>query len=120
MMRAGDIVLVLLCAALAGSAWALAWPPGGTASTVELRVPGEPPRRLVLDHSREITVQGRDGASRIALRPGGARFLASPCNGKQCIHAGWLERAGDFAACLPNGVSLTLSGGEHGYDGIGY
>lgn len=119
-MRSGDLAIIALCAALVGAAYWFAWRPAGAAHVAVLRVPGEAPRRIALDGARELTVDGRRGQSRLAVRPGGVRFLASPCNGKQCVHAGWLEEAGDFAACLPNGVSLTLAGGRNGYDGLGY
>lgn len=120
MMRTGDLALVFLCAALVGAAWWLTWRADEGARVAVLRVPGEPTRQVALDGRRELAVAGSRGESRIAIRPGGARFLESACSGKQCIHAGWLERAGAFAACLPNGVSLTLVGDTDGYDGIGY
>lgn len=120
MIRPGDMVLVLLCAALVGAAYHVAWQPGEKARAAMIRSPGEPGRRISLESEREVTVPGPRGPTRIAVRPGGARFLSSPCPAKYCIHAGWLDRAGDFAACLPNGISLTLLGGREGYDGIGY
>lgn len=120
MIRAGDLVLITLCAALVGAAYWFAWQPREAAATVVVRAAEEPGRRISLDHEHQFTVAGPRGPTRIAIRPGGARFVSSPCRGKYCIHSGWLERAGDFAACLPNGVSLTLVGGKDGYDGIGY
>ena len=119
-MKAGDACIIAICATLVGAVYWFAWQPAGAAHLAVLRVPGEPPRRIALDGSRELTVAGRRGESRVAVRPGGVRFLASPCSAKHCVHAGWLEEAGDFAACLPNGVSLTLAGGRNGYDGLGY
>lgn len=120
MMRAGDLTIIALCAALVGTTYWFAWQPAGAARVAVVNVPGEPARRVSLDARRELAVSGHRGKSRIALRPGGARFLASPCRGKQCVHAGWLEGDGAFAACLPNGVSLTLVGDGEGYDGFGY
>lgn len=120
MIRAGDLILITLCSALVGSAYWIAWRPAEAADTVVIRTAKEPGRHISLDSERQLTVAGPRGPTRIAIRPGGARFVASPCRGKVCIHSGWLEQAGDFAACLPNGVSLTLVGGMNGYDGIGY
>lgn len=120
MIRSGDLVLIAICAALVGGTYWFAWQPGGTAVAAVVRGTDEPGRRIPLDRERRLTVAGPRGASRIAVRPGGVRFLSSPCRGKYCVHSGWLERAGDFTACLPNGVSLTLVGDEKQYDGIGY
>lgn len=120
MMRPGDLLLITVCAALVGAAYWFAWQPAGSASAAVVRGVDEPGRRIPLDRERELTVAGPRGPSRIAVRPGGIRFLSSPCQGKHCIHSGWLEDAGDFAACLPNGVSVTLIGDKDGYDAIGY
>lgn len=119
-MKAGDLTIIALCAALVGAVYWFAWQPAETARVAVVRAPGEPPRRVALDGRSQLTVSGRYGDSRIALRPGAARFVASPCTGRHCIHAGWLETGGAFAACLPNGVSLTLAGGGEDYDGLGY
>lgn len=120
MIRFGDMLIIMLCAAGVGSAYWLTWQSDGAADAVVVRGADEPGRRLALDRERELTVRGPRGESRIAIRPGGVRFLSSPCPGKYCVHSGWLERAGEFTACLPNGVSLTLVGSGSGYDGIGY
>lgn len=120
MIRFGDMVIIMLCAAGVGSAYWLTWQSAGAGKAVVVRGADEPERRIALDREMEMTVRGPRGESRIAIRPGGVRFLSSPCPGKYCVRSGWLERAGAFTACLPNGVSLTLVGGESGYDGIGY
>lgn len=120
MIRAGDLLLISICAVLVGAVYWLAWHPTADARAVLVRGEDQPGRRITLDRERQLTVAGPRGETRIAIRPGGARFLASPCRGKYCIHSGWLEQAGDFAACLPNGVSLTLLGDELDYDGISY
>lgn len=39
---------------------------------------------------------------------GGICFEESDCPDKVCIHAGILRRAGQFAACLPNGIVLRI------------
>lgn len=120
MIRAGDIVLIALCATLVGLAYGLTWRPAAHAAYAELRAPGETPRHIALAGERRIRVRGSLGDSVLAVRDGAIRFLRSPCPGKQCIHSGWLDRAGEFAACLPNGVSLTLVGEEHSYDALNY
>lgn len=39
---------------------------------------------------------------------GSIAFEESDCRDKVCIHAGKLKRAGEFAACLPNGIVLKI------------
>lgn len=78
------------------------------------------PREISLRHDTDLTIHGPLGDSILEVRKGRLRFVASPCRGKQCIHSGWLSRVGDFAACLPNRVSVTLLGATANYDGVSY
>jgi len=73
-----------------------------------------------LARDRHVRVLGRHGDSIIEIRRGRARFEASPCSGKLCVHAGWLERAGDTAACVPNGVILSLAGRDAEFDALNF
>jgi hypothetical protein len=79
------------------------------------------PMRVDLQRSQKIPIQGRLGESLIEVAEGHIRFIASPCRGKYCIHAGWLTKGGDFVACLPNQVSLELHRAETSeFDAIVY
>lgn len=48
----------------------------------------------------------------IRLENGRACFLYSDCPDKICINTGWLEKNGDYAACLPNGIAICIMDGE--------
>lgn len=39
---------------------------------------------------------------------GSIAFIESDCPDKVCIHAGKLKTAGQFAACLPNGIVVKI------------
>ena len=41
----------------------------------------------------------------------GARFVSSPCPDQVCVKAGLLTRAGETAVCLPQRVSVRITGG---------
>lgn len=73
-----------------------------------------------LRDTRDIRIAGPLGETLITIRKGQARFVSSPCAQKQCIHSGWLKRNGDFAACLPNRVSLFIAGREGAFDAINF
>lgn len=84
-------------------------------------VANQAPIRVNLQHSQHIAIAGSLGDSLIEVRDGRIRFRASPCQGKQCIHAGWLTKGGDFVACLPNQVSIELRRAEQTeFDAIVY
>ncbi len=44
------------------------------------------------------------------VREGKIRFYESDCPDQICVKAGWLERDGDMAACLPNRVWVKVRG----------
>jgi hypothetical protein len=73
-----------------------------------------------LRRDRHIRVNGMHGASVIEISHGRARFAASPCSAKLCIHAGWLERTGETAACVSNGVIVSVTGHDARYDSINF
>lgn len=71
-------------------------------------------RELALDHDQQIAVPGPLGNTLVEIHAGQARVRSSPCNGKQCVHVGWLRHAQDSAACIPNQVLLTIKGAAKG------
>ncbi len=73
-----------------------------------------------LDADRTLELRGPLGISVIEIRDGQVRFVASPCRGKQCIHAGWLKQGGEFAACLPNRISVAVRSRDRHFDSINF
>ncbi len=87
---------------------------------VEIRTAERRLQPLPLDQDRVLHVRGRLGVSTIEIHQGAVRFLDSPCHGKLCIRSGWQRHAGDFAACLPNRVSLLVRGPDRRFDSINF
>lgn len=54
----------------------------------------------------------------IEIKDGQARFVQSPCRDQLCVNAGWLERAGDTACCLPERTAIERRGTGAEADGI--
>jgi hypothetical protein len=114
----GDLVVVALCAAaVAASAWALA-PDGGVAHSALIETHDGRRTALALARDARLELRGRRGPFTIEVRGGRARFLDSDCPQKLCVRAGWLSRAGESSACVPNGASLTLIGDDRDYDAL--
>jgi hypothetical protein len=120
LVRPGDAVVVTLAALLVGASWAAFWGGDGPAEYAVVSAPGQSSERLPLGTDAVLEVRGRLGTSRLELRDGRARFTDSPCVGRLCVHAGWLSRSGQVAACLPNGVVLEITGGEREFDAISF
>lgn len=48
-------------------------------------------------------------------------FVDSDCPDKTCIRQGFIGNSGEYAACLPNRLILTImSGGNNDFDGISH
>ncbi len=68
-----------------------------------------------LGTDRVVSVDGPLGPTLVEIRDGSAFFIDSPCRNKTCLSSGHAEHAGDWIACLPNGVFLRVEG-ESGDD----
>jgi hypothetical protein len=118
MIGRGDLVVIALCAALIAASAVAFRPPGGIAHTALVETAAGERTTMALTTDARLVVRGRRGLSTIEVRDGRARFLDSDCPQKLCVRAGWLARAGETAACVPNGVSLTLVGDDPAYDAL--
>lgn len=63
-----------------------------------------------LSGERVVPIDGPLGQTVIEIRNGKAGIIGSPCRNKTCIAAGHIGRAGEWVACLPNGVFLRVEG----------
>ena len=109
-MTRGDVLAICVAAAAVGAAYARYWQPPVAATHFAVRVAGERSGRYALDSNRELRIEGRIGTSVLRVDNGRVRFVSSPCRNKVCVHSGWLSHGGDAAACLPNRISISLSG----------
>lgn len=73
-----------------------------------------------LNQTRELHIHGPLGDSHISIAQGKVRFSQSPCTNQYCVHQGWLHRAGQVAICIPNQISLQLTGEKKSYDSLNY
>ncbi len=117
-MTRADIVVVILAVALLPFLYITYWGSSQQGNELRVMVNGKETMVLSLHENKHITVPGPLGASVIDIHDGKARFVSSPCRGKQCVHTGWLGQGGEFAACLPNRVSIAVIAQEQRYDSI--
>ena len=68
------------------------------------------PATHALSNYGVLPVVGPLGVSEIEIGPKGARVISAPCVHKICMRQGWMQRAGDVAACVPNGLVLRIAG----------
>lgn len=69
-----------------------------------------------LTQEQDLTFDGELGKSHIIIHDGCVEFEDSPCRDKICIHMGQGKKDGDFLACLPNRIIVTVQGGNRDTD----
>lgn len=117
--KPGDFFTVLTGILLTGWLTLSLWQ-GGAADKAIIRSGGKIFREVPLTRNQIIEVPGPLGISRIAIRDRQARIDSDPSPRQYCVRQGWLKQAGEAAICLPNQVSLELTGRNKPYDSLNY
>lgn len=120
-LRPLDIVIALAAAGAIAFAAVSAYGPGsGPVNAVLKGRGGEWIYPLSAD--RELRVAGPLGDTVVEIRGKSVRIVASPCPNKICIAAGAIERPGQWLACLPNQVFVSIEGrrADGGVDASAY
>jgi len=93
---------------------------GGIADTALIRSGGKVFKEVPLSRDQEIEVPGPLGTSIITIEKRKARISSDPSPRQYCVRQGWIQQAGEIAICLPNEVSVELTGGAKKYDSLNY
>ena len=116
----GDWLVLLLALVLLLSFYGLYWRSGVFGAQAAIYVNGKFWSKINLYQSQVIEVPGKLGISHLLVEKGRVRFVDSPCTGKQCIYQGWINKGGESATCLPNGVSVQVLSADPRYDSINF
>lgn len=71
-----------------------------------------------LDKDNTYIVDGYLGKSIIEVKDKIVRFTDSPCPNRICIKNGPIHSAGGILVCLPNGVSVSITGERSEVDDV--
>ena len=63
---------------------------------------------LPLTAEDEVLVSGPIGVNRVVVTTGGARVVEAPCANQICVHTGRISSPGQWIACLPNRVLVSV------------
>ena len=63
-----------------------------------------------LKTDRQIEMKGREGITRIIVQDKNVWITDSPCKNKTCIHAGKINKPGQWLCCAPNGIFVIIKG----------
>lgn len=119
LIKPGDWLVLL--GGMAATAWLFTalWQ-GHAADKAVVRSGGKVVAELSLAENRSYLAHGPLGVSRIEIRNRRARVAEDPSPRQYCVKQGWLSQAGEAALCLPNQVSLELTGAKKLYDSLSY
>lgn len=119
-MTRADYALLVIVMCVLPFLYARLWTGNEHADYVQIQEGNDESLTSELSHDRTLSAHGPLGDSVIEINQGRARFVSSPCRGQVCVHSGWLQAAGEIAACLPNRISLTLHGQHPRFDAINF
>jgi len=92
----------------------------GPADKAIIRSGGKIFRIVSLSRDQQIEVPGPLGISIISILNRKVRIASDPGPRQYCVRQGWLQQSGEIALCLPNQVSVELTGSQKKYDSISY
>lgn len=117
MVRPLDFVVFVVAAGVITAFSLVSLDRGGPGTTVEIHTDQG---RFVyaLDQDADLSFSGPIGESIVHIHDGSVRFISSPCRDKICVAAGALTEAGQWAACLPNRVFVTVLGESDDPDAV--
>jgi len=93
---------------------------GSVADTALIRSGGKVFKEVPLSRDQEIEVPGPLGTSIVTIEKLRARISSDPSPRQYCVRQGWIQQAGEITICLPNEVSVELTGGTKKYDSLNY
>lgn len=67
-----------------------------------------------LSEDRQFTLSGPLGTTDIEIRDGRVRVIRDPGPQQICVRQGWIERAGEWLACLPSRIFIQITGSGDG------
>ena len=118
-LKAGDWLTLLLggicVVVLTLELWS-----GGMADKAIIRSGGKVFREVPLSRDQQIEVPGPLGISIIAIKQRKVRIASDPSPRQYCVRQGWLQQTGEIALCLPNQISVELTGSTKKYDSLNY
>ena len=119
-MTRADFILVTLSFIALPFSYLYLWQPSEKGQVAHIQVHNKTYKTISLKKDQTLTITGILGNSTLKVDSGRIRFLHSPCKGKYCVHSGWLKDGGEFAACLPNQVSVEILGLSQRFDAINF
>ena len=115
-MKSRGFAAILAAAALIAAGFLLLRPKGG--ATAEIYLDGELVQTIQLDTLTEpVEIPVGDG-NIVQAEKGRVRMLSADCPDQLCVHMGWTESPAKPIVCLPNRVTVVITGTDGESDAV--
>ena len=105
-----DLALILALLVLAGILFYNYRSAGEQGASVVVLLNGEEAARYPLGRNGSYSLNG--GTNTLVIENGYAWMSEAACPDQICVHMGKIHLDGQLIVCLPNGVIVTVEGGE--------
>ncbi len=122
-MTRSDSIVIFLMLILLALVYSKYWSFNKDSSSdhyAQVTITNLPKQKISLHENKIYTFSGRIGDTKIQVKDNKIRFLNSPCHKKYCLHSGWLSNTGSIAACIPNGITVSIKNIINQYDAINF
>lgn len=120
-MKTGDKIVIGTLLMISAVLFVLSLTIGGTAGAeAVITVDGREETRLPLDEDAVYTVQRGESLNIIRIENGAAYMEYADCPDGHCIAQGAVSRTGEVIVCLPNRVTVTITGAQEELDAVAY
>lgn len=111
LIRPADYLVLFLAIAL--TTFSYFWVrTGGEAALVRVRWEGRE-YLYPLDEEKTLVLEGERGVNTVVITGDGEVYMAdADCHDKICLTMGTISRSGEYIACLPHRLIITIEGEE--------
>lgn len=107
-----DLALILVMLILAGALFYFFGAGKDAGAAAVVIIDGEEAARYPLNKNGTYALNG--GTNTLVIENGYAWMSEADCPDKICVHMGKIHLDGQLIVCLPNGVVVTVEGGDDG------
>jgi hypothetical protein len=86
---------------------------GKNTGSITVAIKGEEATYLYpIDADSQVSVLGPLGETVVVVKDNGVSIASSPCKNQTCVAMGTIHGRGQWLACLPNAVLITVEGAD--------
>ncbi|MBN2379349.1 NusG domain II-containing protein [candidate division WOR-3 bacterium] len=117
--KRGDVILVIILVAAAGSAWLFIHLARSQSHPTKLHVKTSMEEFRIPLRDTTLTLTGPLGETKLRIDDKHVWIIDAPCPNKLCMKQGKIKRPGESLVCLPNRIVITIEG-QSAVDAVTY